>query len=137
MRNRLLYLAGVCFVVALGLASRRYAAALPSFIAQYAGDTLWAVMVFGIIGVIAARWSTARVAIAALLVSYSVEISQLYHAPWIDSIRATRLGGLILGYGFLWSDIVCYSAGVGVCVALEQFARGDKWGNGAMRQFHN
>jgi hypothetical protein len=43
----------------------------------------------------------------------------LYHAGWIDAIRATRLGGLILGYGFLWSDLVCYAAGVGLGAILE------------------
>jgi hypothetical protein len=122
-RNRLLYFAGVLLVIASGLASRRYASALPSFIARYAGDTLWAVMVFGIIGLIAARWSTARVAAVTLLVSYGVEISQLNHAAWIDSIRNTRLGGLVLGYGFLWSDIVCYTVGVALCVGLERLGR--------------
>ena len=44
--------------------------------------------------------------------SYLIEISQLYHAPWIDAIRATALGGLVLGFGFLWSDILCYTVGV-------------------------
>jgi hypothetical protein len=44
-RNRFLYFAGTCLVVVLGLASRRYAAALPAFVALYAGDTLWAAMV--------------------------------------------------------------------------------------------
>ncbi len=42
----------------------------------------------------------------------TVELSQLYHAPWIDSIRQTTLGGLILGFGFLWSDLACYALGV-------------------------
>ncbi|MFM8818855.1 MAG: DUF2809 domain-containing protein, partial [Phycisphaerales bacterium] len=37
---------------------------------------------------------------------------QLHHAPWIDGIRATRLGALVLGSGFLWSDIACYAVGV-------------------------
>ena len=48
----------------------------------------------------------------ALSFSYLIEVSQLYHAPWIDSIRATTLGGLVLGFGFLWSDIACYTVGV-------------------------
>lgn len=33
-------------------------------------------------------------------VCFLIECSQLYHAPWIDDIRAVPLGGLILGYGF-------------------------------------
>jgi hypothetical protein len=118
------YLVVASLVVVVGLASRRYAAALPSFLARYAGDTLWAAMVFVLIGLVSTRWSTARVAGAALATSYGVEISQLYHAPWIDGVRTTRLGALVLGYGFLWSDIACYTVGVAVCVAVEHaFAR--------------
>ena len=52
--------------------------------------------------------------------SVAIELSQLYHAPWIDSIRQTTLGGLILGFGFLWSDLACYAAGVGVGIILER-----------------
>jgi len=106
-------------VVPLALASRGYPAFFPEFIALYAGDTLWAVMAFLVIGFTFPRWSTARVAVAALLVSYADEISQLYHAPWIDAVRATWLGGLILGFGFLWSDMLCYTVGVLVAAAIE------------------
>ncbi len=34
------------------------------------------------------------------------------HAPWIDGIRNTTLGGLVLGFGFLLSDLVCYLVGI-------------------------
>ncbi len=49
----------------------------------------------------------------------AIEISQLYHDPWIDAIRQTTLGGLILGFGFLWSDLACYAVGVGLGVMIE------------------
>ena len=55
-----------------------------------------------------------------MTLSVGVELSQLYHAPWIDSIRETTLGGLILGFGFLWSDTACYTVGVGLGVLLER-----------------
>jgi len=47
----------------------------------------------------------------SLALAFAVEVSQLYHAPWIDSIRSTTLGGLVLGFGFLWTDLVCYLVG--------------------------
>ena len=49
-----------------------------------------------------------------------IEISQLYHAPWIDSIRATTLGGLILGFGFLWSDLICYTVGIVIGAIIDK-----------------
>jgi hypothetical protein len=29
------------------------------------------------------------------------------------------MGALTLGYGFLWSDIACYTVGVMLCVVVE------------------
>lgn len=119
-RNRLAYLIVGCGVVALGLSSRRFAVRLPDFLAAYSGDTLWALMVFVVIGFFAPRWSSARVAVLALLFSFAVEFSQLYHSPWIDGLRRTRIGGLILGYGFLWSDLLCYAVGVALGWLVER-----------------
>jgi len=107
----------------LGIGSRRYAHALPELIAAYAGDTLWALAAFLGIGVLLPRASTVRVALLAMALSVAVELSQLYHAPWIDSIRRTTLGGLILGFGFVWSDLACYAAGVGLGVCGEILVR--------------
>jgi len=120
-RNRPIYLLGCCIWIALGLASRRFAQGLPDFVALYAGDTLWALMIFTGFGFLFTRWPTRRVFILALLFCYTVETSQLYQSPWIDSLRDTRLGGLMLGYGFLWSDIACYTVGVSLGGLLEMF----------------
>jgi hypothetical protein len=46
-------------------------------------------------------------------------VSRLYHAPWIDSLRQIRVAALLLGHGFLWSDLVCYGVGVGVGALAE------------------
>jgi hypothetical protein len=49
----------------------------------------------------------------AMTFSVLIELSQLYDVPWIDSIRHTPLGGLVLGFGFFWSDFTCYALGDG------------------------
>jgi hypothetical protein len=109
----------LAFACGLGIGSRRFAGHLPSFVATYAGDTLWALALFLLLGLIMPRVATARLAVAALILSLLVEVSQLYHAPWIDSIRQTKLGGLVLGFGFLWSDLGCYAVGIALGAALE------------------
>ena len=121
-RNPLIWIALIALVIPLGLGSRRYAHALPAFIATYAGDTLWALAAFLGFGLVLPRASTLRVALLAITFSVLIELSQLYHAPWIDSIRHTTLGGLILGFDFVWSDLVCYAVGVGLGVVLERIA---------------
>ena len=122
-RNPLIQLALIALAAILGIGSRRYAHALPGFIAAYAGDTLWALAAFGGIGLVLPRASTRTVVLLAMILSIAVELSQLYHAPWIDSIRQATLGGLILGFGFLWSDLACYAAGVGLGVCAEAVLR--------------
>ena len=108
--------------VLLGLASRRVDG-LPHFVAAYAGDALWAAMVFWLAAFVRPAAGTGRLAAVALLVAVSVEASQLYHAPWIDGVRDTRLGALVLGQGFLASDLVCYAAGVGAAALLDRAIR--------------
>ncbi len=110
-RNRILYACLVLTTIPLGLGSRS-SIPLPNFIATYAGDTLYAVMFFFIFGFLLPKQPTWKIAALAASLSYIIEISQFYHAPWIDNIRQTRIGGLILGYTFIWSDIVCYTVGV-------------------------
>ena len=99
---------------------------MPAFLAEFAGDTLWALMLFLLVStLLAGQPVRARVAIS-LALAFLVEMSQLYHAPWIDSIRQTTLGGLVLGFGFLWTDLVCYSVGIATGSLTE-------WGIGRFR----
>ena len=105
--------------MALGLLSRKYSEQLPQFVVLYACDTLWALAAFLGIGLLLPMWSTLNVAALALLFSCAIEVSQLYQAPWVNQIRHTLMGGLILGYGFLWSDLICYTIGVGLGAGVE------------------
>ncbi len=120
--NPLVQIILIALVCLLGIGSRRYSQVLPGLISVYAGDTLWALAAFLGIGLLLRRASTLTVACLALAFSVAFELSQLYHAPWIDSIRQTTLGGLILGFGFLWSDLACYAVGVGIGVIVEWIA---------------
>lgn len=121
-RARLLYFGAAVVTALLGLASRRLGPILPAFVATYAGDTLWALALFWLLGAAWPRASARTRGAAALLVSCAVEVSQLYHAPWLDAIRSTQVGGLVLGFGFLWSDLVCYTVGVIAGVVVDQWA---------------
>jgi len=113
-RNRIIYALLIFIVVVFGISSRRYPDIFPVFISTYAGDTLWALMFFLLIGFIFPRMSPFKIAAITLLFSLCIELSQFYHAPWIDNIRQTQLGSLILGHRFVWSDLACYSVGVAI-----------------------
>lgn len=119
-RNRGIYVVCIFIVILLGLASRSGSPLIPTLVKEYAGDTLCALTVYLTIAFLFPHFSIKRIAIIAGLFSLSIEISQLYQAIWITRIRQMPLGGLLLGYGFLWSDLICYCLGIGIGVLIEK-----------------
>ncbi len=135
-RRRIAYAGWVAVVIAAGLASRSAGASfLPDFATAYAGDTLWALMVFLALGFLFPGARTAVLAGSALGISFAVEFSQLCEMDWLKQIRATRVGALMLGQGWVATDLLCYAVGVGIGVAGEVGWRkcrviSDRWERG-------
>jgi len=113
-KSRLKYLALAFGTMILGLASRSNELDFPEFIAIHAGDALWALLVFWLVRALKPSLPVLHSALLAIGFAYFIEFSQFYHAPWIDGIRSTTLGGLVLGFGFQLSDLICYF--LGVCI---------------------
>lgn len=105
-------------MILLGLAWRLPALPLSPFSKKYGADALWAMLVFLLIRFLWPRWAVWTSACVAFAVSVAVELSQLYHAAWIDSIRATRLGALSLGSTFNAPDIAAYAVGIFIVALL-------------------
>lgn len=119
--KRWIYLFVTFIIVVSGLASRKFGSLLPVFVANYSGDTLWAAMVYFGFRFLFPFSPAIRTACWALLFSYCIEISQLYQADWINAIRGTTLGALILGHGFLWTDMICYTVGIALSFAADYY----------------
>ncbi len=107
-----MYAAAAALVVAAGLLWRSRLLPLSSFIAKYGGDALWALVVFLGFGLLLRRASTWRVALIAVCFAFSIEFLQLYHADWIDLIRSSRIGHLVLGSTFNGPDLIAYGVGI-------------------------
>jgi len=107
MRLRCSVLAAL--TVAVGLLSRLPGA--PGPVRAHAGDVLYAVLVALLLRVARPALAPARVALAAFAFCLVVELSQLAHAPWLDALRATTVGALVLGRVFVWEDLPRYAMG--------------------------
>lgn len=120
MKNRRFYylFLGILAMI-FGLLSRRLTYYIPDIINLFLGDALWALMIYFLIRFIFIKLSVKKAAIISVTFCFTIEISQLYHSGWIDNIRSTILGGLILGYGFLWSDLIAYLIGIGAGALLD------------------
>jgi len=111
-RNRLAYSLILAIVIGTGLLSRSgFAVYLPSFISEYAGDTLWSLALFLTICIVFPMTRLVIVALLTVAISFGVEFSQIYQADWINTIRGNRIGALFLGVGFKATDLACYTVG--------------------------
>jgi Protein of unknown function (DUF2809) len=108
MKNRLKFLLFALLLIPVGLTTRTYG---NEFMKLYVGDSLWAMMIyFGFRFILPNQFIKSFW--FALMFCFLIEFSQLYHATWIDTIRQNRLGGLVLGFGFLWTDLLAYFVGI-------------------------
>jgi len=114
LKSRLTFFILIIIIIILGLLSRHFPG-IPLFI----GDILWALMVYFIVRFIFIKQTIKWVTVASLLFCYGIEFSQLYKAPWIDNLRHTLFGRLVLGDTFLWGDMLCYTVGVGIGILIE------------------
>jgi Protein of unknown function (DUF2809) len=125
--RKIIYLLLFIFCTWLAIATRTHAAWFHPFIAEYGGDTIWAGMFLFFLRVFFVKIKSWKLALISFGLGVADEVLQLYHAPWIEAIRHTRIGGLMLGFGFLWSDIVCYAVGTLlafiIVVLIERFVR--------------
>ncbi|MDY8023120.1 DUF2809 domain-containing protein [Paenibacillus polymyxa] len=119
-KARAAYLVAVLVTILLGLGSRVFSFQLPEFVANHFGDALWACMIYFGLRML---WMNRQLSVAlwgSLLFCFAIEFSQMYQAPWINHIRATTLGGLVLGKGFLTADLIRYTVGIVVSWGLDQ-----------------
>jgi hypothetical protein len=82
---------------------------------------LWGAMVFFCVAAVKPRMEFWRLAVVAAAVAALVEFSQLIHLGWLDQLRRTTVGALLLGQTFAWWDIAAYWAGVAAACAAASF----------------
>lgn len=115
VKRRIIWFLLSCFTIVIGLVSRHFPA-FPLFI----GDILWATNVYFLVRLLFANKTIQWITIVSLSFCYLIEISQVYHAPWINHLRHTLFGRLVLGEVFLWGDLLSYTVGVGIAIGVEK-----------------
>ena len=113
------------FFIWLTLATRHHADWFHPFIAKYDGDTIWAGDFLLLLRIFFTKVRLWKLALCNYIFGALDEVSQLWHTPLLDAIRKTTIGKLMLGLGFMWSDLLCYAAGtllaMGLIVLMERY----------------
>lgn len=130
MTKRILYFVITSLVMIMGLLSRKFMFIFPKNIAPFIGDMFWAMMVYFGFRFLLPKLALLKSFNIALIFSFAIEISQLYQSDWINTIRKTTIGGLVLGHGFLWMDLISYTIGIIIAVIIDKalsHAKSNKW----------
>jgi hypothetical protein len=123
LKTRIIYIILALVTMCCGLLSRSDIIPLPHFVVTYAGDTLWSLMVFICLRIVLIKAKTWKIATITLFFSFVIEFFQLYDITWINEIRSTLFGRLVLGSGFLPSDLVCYTTGTLIGITIDLMVR--------------
>jgi hypothetical protein len=118
-RLRAIYIALALGTIAIGLFVHLWGTALGTAARDVIGDALWAAMITWWVSALAPDARRLLRAAVAYAVCVGIEVSQLYHAPAFDAVRATRVGHLFLGSGFDPRDLAAYALGVAGAMLLD------------------
>ena len=89
----------------------RFTAWLPDFVRDASGGAMYVVAAALCFAIARPAASPAANALAAFAATSAVEFLQLWHPAWLEAIRGTLPGRLILGTTFSWGDFPPYAAG--------------------------
>lgn len=120
-KHRLRY--AIMFLVAIfsGLLSRYALFDFPQFVDDNLGDVVWGSMVYFMICTIWVKALPKMKILVAVLFSFSIEFSQLINTPWFDTFRDIPGIRLVFGYGFRWSDLICYTLGIALAYFADKY----------------
>jgi hypothetical protein len=118
-RNRFHYAIAIVMVVVLGFLSRRDPQILPAALGKYPGDALWSLMLFCGMGFLLPNQPVIFNGLTAFAIGCAVEFFKLDHAAWIEPVRETWAGRLMLGSVFSWKNIAAYAIGILIGGILE------------------
>lgn len=112
--NRLNYFFLIVLVLILGILSRKISG-IPLFI----GDILYAVLIYFGFRFLIMDSKKSTSLLLSLLFCFGIEILQLIKIDWLIAIRKTTLGHYVLGEGFLWLDLLCYTLGTSLAYFVD------------------
>ena len=102
----------------------RFTPLAPAWLRDSGGGALYVVLLALLAAVVRPRAHLGWLAAGAFGVTCAVEFLQLWHPAWLEALRHTFPGRLVLGTTFLWSDFPPYAGGAVLGYLLLRFISG-------------
>lgn len=109
-RNRRLLLV-LIFVMPLGFYTKFYTGPLQDWVNNSLGGVFYEIFWCLVLALLFRRLRPVSIAGVVLLVTCALEFLQLWHPPFLESLRVNFIGATILGSSFTWSDFPYYLIG--------------------------
>ncbi|MGB5963498.1 MAG: DUF2809 domain-containing protein [Coleofasciculaceae cyanobacterium] len=107
---RLALIVGIIIILPLGYWVRFHSPA-PEWLNDLLGSVAYQILLMMLVAFCLPKTTPVWVAIGVCLFSCAIEFLQLWQAPFLQAIRATLPGRLVLGTTFSWSDFPAYFIG--------------------------
>ncbi|MBD2018106.1 DUF2809 domain-containing protein [Microcoleus sp. FACHB-53] len=109
-KYRLALLISLLIILPLGYMIR-FHGATPEWMNDLFGSIAYEIFWILLIALLFPKASPLWMAIGVCLATCVVEFLQLWHPPFLEAMRATLPGRLVLGNSFTWSDFLSYFIG--------------------------
>ena len=96
----------------------RFHSPLPALLRDASGGALYVVAWALVFAILRKRSKPQSLAICAFLITCAIEFLQAWHPAWLQAIRRTLPGRLILGTTFNWWDFAAYMVGAWMALAI-------------------
>jgi hypothetical protein len=106
LKNRVIYFILIIITIALGLLSRQV-----DFLPLASGDALYAIMVYWGFRFIKSNKPPHYALLLSITFCFVIEFLQLLQLPFLIEARNQTILKLVLGQGFLWTDLIAYIIG--------------------------
>ena len=90
-------------------------------IGPWGGDVCWAVAAWYLFRCILPQVFAIEIAVLSAGLCIVVETSQLLDVEWLNTLREHHIIRLLIGHGFMWSDLVLYAIGIAIGWVLDTF----------------
>src|SRR4051812_42144069 len=101
----------------------RFEAPVALSVRDACGGITYVLVFILVFGALSPKTSAAVIAIGVLIVTCFLEFLQLWHPAWLEALRRTIAGRLLLGTTFEWTDFPPYFIGAALGWALLRVLR--------------
>lgn len=110
LKYRIALLLGVLAIAPLGYVVR-FSGFGPIWLQDGAGSVAYEIFWIFLVALFLSTTSPFRIAVGVCLATCALEFLQLWQPPWLQALRATLPGRLVLGNTFTWPDFFSYALG--------------------------